>query len=300
MAVPIPLRNPVVQANQTAPTWWARVRRLPPTMLAGSAILALFVVIALTAQFWAPYPYHKTSTGKPFEGPSVKHLFGTDQLGRDVFSRVMLGTQIELVLAISSTFIATVAGGVLGLSSGLVGGWVDQLIMRLVDVLISIPFLVLALLIIAAAGPELAGSELLIVLAVVVVYTPRITRMARSVAVDLKTRDFVTVARARGESTLAIVWHELLPGAMSVLLVEFGVRAGYAPIFIGSLGFLGFGVRPPTPEWGLMISENRSAIVSAPAALFAPALTLTFLVIGLNLFTDGLARVLGRTARPGA
>jgi peptide/nickel transport system permease protein len=294
------LSVPRQPTKPTTASLWSKLGRLPPTMLAGGAILALFLIIALTVDFWAPFPAHKTGTGKPFASPSVKHLFGTDQLGRDVFSRVMLGTQIELSLALGSTLLATVVGGLLGLTSGLVGGWLDQVIMRLVDILISIPFLVLALLIIGGAGPELAGSFVLIALAVAIVYTPRITRMARSVAVDLKTRDFVTIARARGESTLAIVWQELLPGAMSVLLVEFGVRAGYAPIFIGSLGFLGFGVRPPTPEWGLMISENRSAIVSAPVVLFAPALTLTLLVIGLNLFTDGLARILGRTARPGA
>lgn len=277
-----------------------RLKRSPPTMIIGGVILIIFLIIALTAQLWAPYPAAKTGTGRPFENPSSKHLFGTDQLGRDVFSRVMLGTRIVLTLSLSSTLLATILGGMLGLSSGLIGGWFDQLIMRLVDIMISIPFLVLALLIIAAAGPELSGGYLLIILAVAIVYTPRITRMARSVAIDLKTRDFVTVARARGESTLSIVWHELLPGATSVLLVEFGVRAGYAPIFIGSLGFLGFGVRPPTPEWGLMISENRSAIVSAPAALFSPGLALALLVVGLNLFTDGLARVLGRTVRPGS
>jgi peptide/nickel transport system permease protein len=268
-------------------------------MIIGGVILIIFLIIALTAQFWAPYSYAKTSTGKPFENPSAVHLFGTDQLGRDVFSRVMLGTRIVLILSLTSTFLATVAGGILGLVSGLVGGWVDQSLMRLVDIMISIPFLVLALLIIAAAGPKMSGNYWLIILTVATVYMPRISRMARSVAVDLKTRDFVTVARARGESTFSIVWHELLPGAMSILLVEFGVRAGYAPIFIGSLGFLGFGVRPPTPEWGLMISENRSAIVSAPAALFSPAVALALLVVGLNLFTDGLARIQGRTARPG-
>jgi peptide/nickel transport system permease protein len=278
----------------------ARLRRLPVTMLIGSVILIIFLIIALTARFWTPYSYAKTSTGKPFETPNARHYFGTDQLGRDVFSRVMLGTSIVLTLSLSSTLLATIAGGLLGLTSGLVGGWFDQVIMRLVDIMISIPFLVLALLIIAAAGPELSGGFPLIIVTVALVYTPRITRMARSVAIDLKTRDFVTVARTRGESTWSIVWHELLPGATSVLLVEFGVRAGYAPIFIGSLGFLGFGVRPPTPEWGLMISENRSAIISAPAALFAPGIALAILVVGLNLFTDGLARVLGRTARPGA
>jgi peptide/nickel transport system permease protein len=137
---------------------------------------------------------------------------------------------------------------------------------------------------------------LLLIGVVVLVYTPRIARMARSVAVDLVTRDYVTVARARGESVPSIVWRELTPNAAGVLLVEFGVRAGYAPILISSLGFLGFGARPPSPEWGLMISENRAALVTAPMTVLAPSAALALLVISLNLVTDGIARALGRSA----
>jgi peptide/nickel transport system permease protein len=276
-----------------------RTRRLPRTMLLGGVILIIYLIVAVVGYFWTPYPYQKIATGRPFETPSAEHIFGTDQLGRDVFSRVVYATHIDLYLALTSTLVATIAGGLLGLLSGFVGGSFDQFIMRLLDIFISIPFLVFALLIIAAAGPDNSGSFELLIFVVAVIYTPRIERMTRAVAVDLVTRDFVTVARARGESIGTIVWHELLPNATGVILVEFGVRAGYAPIFIGALGFLGFGVRPPLPEWGLMISENRAAIVSAPIALFAPAAALAGLVIGLNLFSDGLARVLGRTAQIG-
>ena len=272
-----------------------RFRRLPATLIIGSIILIFYAFVALTGRFWSPYDFAKTGTGRPFSPPSAEHLLGTDQLGRDLFSRVIHGTDDVLFLALTSTLISTVIGGLLGLLSGLVGGWFDQLLMRFFDALISIPFLVLGLLVIAAAGPEQSGSYVLLILVVVIVYAPRTARMARAVALDLVTRDFVTVARARGESVLSIVWRELTPNAIGILLVEFGVRAGYAPIFIGSLSFLGFGVRPPTPEWGLMISENRAAIISAPVSVFAPALALALLVIGLNLFTDGLSRIFGRT-----
>ncbi|MBC7811043.1 MAG: ABC transporter permease [Burkholderiales bacterium] len=273
---------------------FARTRRLPAPLLAGSIILIFYLVIALTGRFWAPYDFAKTSTGRPFTPPGVEHLFGTDQLGRDIFSRVVHGTDDVLFLSLTSTLLSTFIGGTLGLLSGFIGGWFDQLLMRLFDAMISIPFIVLALLIIAAAGPENSGSYPLLIMVVAVVYAPRTARMARAVAIDLVTRDFVTVARSRGESAWSIVRRELTPNALGVLLVEFGVRAGYAPIFIGSLSFLGFGVRPPIPEWGLMISENRSAIISAPASVFAPAIALAVLVIGLNLFTDGLSRVYGR------
>ena len=277
----------------------SRLRRLPRNMRIGGVILVVYLVVALTADYWAPYSYSQVATGKPFEGPSLQHYFGTDQLGRDVFSRVVEGTKIVLYLALTSTLLATIVGGALGLISGFVGGWFDQGAMRVVDIIISIPFLILGLLLISAAGPNLAGSYQLLIFVIAFVYTPRIARMTRSVAIDLVTRDYVTVARARGESVWSIVWNELLPNATGVILVEFGVRAGYAPIFVGALCFLGLGVRPPTPEWGLMISENRPAIVTAPLAVFAPAMALAGLVIGLNLFTDGMARVLGRSVKNG-
>jgi peptide/nickel transport system permease protein len=295
MDASIPKTDPVRKPKVAS--WFSRLRRLPRGILVGGGILIVYLVVALTGDYWAPYDYNQVATGKPFEKPSLEHYFGTDQLGRDVFSRVVEGTDIVLFLALTSTLLATIIGGALGLISGFVGGWFDQGSMRLVDIIISIPFLVLGLLLISAASPEQAGSYQLLIFVIAFVYTPRIARMARAVAIDLVTRDFVTVARTRGESIWSIVWNEILPNATGVLLVEFGVRAGYAPIFVGALGFLGLGVRPPIPEWGLMISENRPAIFTAPMAIFAPALALAGLVIGLNLFTDGMARVLGRSVK---
>ena len=272
------------------------LRRFPMSARIAALMLLAYVLIAVTGPLWTPYDPFQAGTGLPFSSASSSHLFGTDILGRDVFTRVVYGTRDVLYLSLTSTFIATVIGGLIGLASGLVGGWVDELLMRLFETIISIPLLVLALLAIAAAGPKAAGSSLLLIGVVVLVYTPRIARMARSVAVDLVTRDYVTVARARGESVPSIVWRELTPNAAGVLLVEFGVRAGYAPILISSLGFLGFGARPPSPEWGLMISENRAALVTAPMTVLAPSAALAVLVISLNLVTDGIARMLGRSA----
>lgn len=294
---------PSISAIPSAPSrsldLFGRVRRLPLNLLIGSFIVAIYFFVALTARFWAPYDYAAVQTGPPFAPPSWHNLFGTDQLGRDLFSRVVLATDKDLFTSLASTLIAMILGGAIGLVSGLIGGWLDELLMRIFELTISIPILIFALLVITAAGPEASGSIILMVFVVVIVYLPRIARMARSVAVDLVTRDFITVARARGESPWSIVWRELAPNATGVLFVEFGVRAGWAPILIGSLGFLGFGIQPPTPEWGVMISENRAVIMSSPAAVFAPGLALAFLVIGLNLFTDGLARALGRTVQRG-
>ena len=257
-------------------------------------------MVAATGPFWAPYGFSQMGTGRPLSGMSLAHPFGVDQLGRDIFSRVVHGSHIVILLSLSGTLIGLVVGAIVGLLSGYVGGWIDEIIQRLLEALISIPFLVLALITIAAAGPELSGNPVLIVFVVALVYAPRIARMARAAAIDIATRDHVTVARLRGESAWSVMRRELLPNATSVLLVEFALRAGYAPVLIGSLGFLGFGLRPPTPEWGLMISENRALIMVTPITVLGPGLALASLVVGLNLFTEGLARILGRTVKLGA
>jgi peptide/nickel transport system permease protein len=226
-----------------------------------------------------------------------KHPFGVDQLGRDVFSRVVHGAHIVILLSLSGTALGLVVGAILGLLSGYIGGWFDNALQRLLEALISIPFLVLALIAIASAGSQLSGNPVLVVLVVALVYAPRIARMARAAAIDIATRDYVTMARLRGESAWSVMRHELLPNATGVLLVEFALRAGYAPILIGSLGFLGFGMRPPTPEWGLMMSENRNLLMTSPATVLGPGILLALLVVGLNLSTEGLARIFGRTVR---
>ena len=275
--------------------WRVPTRRLPTTLRVGGTILIGFFLVALTVPLWAPYSPVET-VALPFEGASLDHPFGTDVLGRDVFTRVAYGTRIDLLLSLTSTVIAVLLGAVIGLASGYIGGWFDNVLMRAFEAIVSIPLLILALLVIAAAGPQYSGSLLLLTAVVVLVYTPRVARISRAVAVDLVTRDFLTVARSRGESTWSITRRELAPNASGVLLVEFGVRAGYAPILIGSLAFLGFGVRAPTPEWGLIISENRAALATTPVVVLAPAAVLAILIISLNLATDGLARYLGRTA----
>jgi peptide/nickel transport system permease protein len=261
----------------------------------GAFILVAHAAVAATGPFWAPYGLAQMGTGTPLSGFSWAHPFGIDQLGRDVFSRVIHGGHIVLLLSLSGTFLGLMIGAVAGLLSGYLRGWFDEVLQRFIEAMISIPFLILALIAIAAAGPALAGNPFLVVLVVALVYAPRIARMARAAALDIVTRDFVTIARLRGESAWSVVWRELLPNATGVLLVEFALRAGYAPVLIGSLGFLGFGMRPPTPEWGLMMSENRALLIVAPITVVGPGLMLASLVVGLNLFTEGLARILGRT-----
>jgi peptide/nickel transport system permease protein len=285
------------QNLRTAGRFRTRWRRAPKSFRIGAVILLLHLIVAVTGPFWTPYGLAQMGTGVPLSGMSWAHPFGVDQLGRDVFSRVVHGSHIVILLSLSGTLLGLLIGAVVGLLSGYVRGWVDEVVQRVLEAIISIPFLVLALIAIAAAGPELSGNPLLVILVVALVYAPRIARMARAAALDIVTRDFVTVARLRGESAWSVLRRELLPNATSVLLVEFALRAGYAPVLIGSLGFLGFGMRPPTPEWGLMMSENRTFLMISPMTVVGPGLMLASLVVGLNLFTEGLARILGRTVR---
>jgi peptide/nickel transport system permease protein len=291
------LAQPITAPPRTWRQAAARWRRVPTSFKAGTMILLVHLIVALTGPSWAPYGLSEMGTGIPLSGMSLEHPFGVDQLGRDIFSRVVHGAHIVILLSLSGTLLGLIVGAVIGLLSGYIGGWLDEVIQRVIEALISIPFLVLALIAIAAAGPELAGNPLLVILVVALVYAPRIARMARAAALDIVTRDYVTAARLRGERAWAVVRREILPNASGVLLVEFALRAGYAPVLIGSLGFLGFGMRPPTPEWGLMISENRALIIVSPVTVIGPGLALASLVVGLNLFTDGLARMLGRTVK---
>lgn len=286
------------------PNGWQRTarrwQRTPRSFRLGAVILAIHILAAAIGTFWTPYGFSQLFTGPPLSGMSWQHLFGVDQLGRDIFSRVLYGGHVVLLLSISGTALGLVIGAVAGLLSGYIGGWFDEILQRGLEAIISIPFIVLALIAIAAAGPELSGNPVLITLVVALVYAPRIARMARAAALDIVTRDFITAARLRGESAWSVMWRELLPNATGVLLVEFALRAGYAPVLIGSLGFLGFGMRPPIPEWGLLISENRAAVITnTPITVLGPGLALASLVIGLNLFTEGLARILGRSVQVG-
>ena len=270
--------------------WFSLWQRSPQSLRLGSIILVFWLMVAVLGALWTPYGYAQLGAGLPLSGVSWDHPFGIDQLGRDVFSRVLYGTHIVILLAL---------GALIGLVSAYIGGWLDEVVQRLAEAFISIPFLVLALLIIALAGPDLSGDPILIVMVVAFVYTPRITRMARAAALDVITRDFVTIAKLRGESAWSVVWRELLPNTTGTLLVEFSLRAGYAPALVGSLGFLGFGIKPPIPEWGLMISENRQLILAQPITVIGPGLALASLIVGLNMFTEGLARILGRTVKLG-
>lgn len=269
-------------------------RAAPSAFRIGALILAIHIALALLGWIWVPYDY-VDRVGIPLSRMSWDHPFGVDQNARDILSRVLYGGHIVILLSVSGTLLGVLVGAALGLTSGYVGGWFDEALMRLFDAFNSIPFLVLALLASAVAGPVASGEPLLLICVVALVYAPRVGRIARGAAQSVATQDYVLVARLRRERVRDVVRREILPNCSGPLLVEFALRAGYAPVLIGSLGFLGFGVRAPLPEWGRMIAENRNLIFTSPEALLAPSIALATLVVGLNLFTDGVARMIGRS-----
>ena len=277
-------------SQQRARGWrvyWRRLRRRPAA-LTGTVIFCAFLFLAVFGPWVAPYDYQAQDAELRLEAPTLAHPFGTDQFGRDVFSRIIVGTRNIFLLGGFGTLVAVMIGTTIGLSSGYVGGVVDEVVMRLLDVLLSFPSLLLALVLLSTVGP----SNLNIVLVVAILYIPMVARVVRSMVLDLKNKEFVEAARIRGERRSYVLFREILPNALPPLLVEASMRFSYSIFLVASLGFLGLGVQPPSPDWGLQINEARNFFRSAPWTLLFPAFTIALLVIATNLMSDGLRQVM--------
>lgn len=258
------------------------------TTALGTTIVLLFVFIAILAPLIAPYGLNEQIYSDARQAPSTTHWFGTDHLGRDVFSRVLLGAADILLLAGLGTVLAVACGATLGLLSGYRGEWFDETLMRLFDGLLALPALLLALLLLGTLGPS--RNSVLIV--IVVIYTPIVARVVRSVVLAVKGKAFVEAARLQGESTRRILFREILPSVLPALAVESALRFSYAIFLVASLGFLGVGVQPPNPNWGLMVNEARPHVSQLPWSMFFPAAAIAIVVIGVNLMADGVKKVL--------
>lgn len=266
---------------------WRKLRRSPSTLV-GGAIVLFFTFTAIFGPVISPYGFAEQDLLATMQPPSSAHPFGTDLLGRDVLSRVLVGSRDIFVLSGSGTFIAVVMGLSFGLFSGFYGGLIDEMVMRLMDVLLSIPALLLAMLLLAMTGP----SPFNVVLVVAILYIPMVSRVVRSVVLDLRSKEFVEAAQVRGETGFYIMFHEILPNALPPLIVESAARFSYSIFLVASLGFLGLGVQPPSPDWGLMVSEGRDAYSLAPWVLIFPAAAISLLIVGVSILGDGLRRLL--------
>jgi len=259
-----------------------------PASAIGATIVLIFLLLAMFGPLIAPYGVNEMIDADKLQAPSARHIFGADNLGRDVFSRVVLGARDILALAGLGTLLAVISGTTCGLVSGYKGALFDELLMRFFDSLLAMPALLLALLLLGTLGP----SRESVLIVIVIVYTPIVARVVRSVVLDVKTKGFVEAARLQGESPARILFREILPSVLPALAVEAALRFSYAIFLVASLGFLGVGVQPPNPDWGLMVKETRGQVTQIPWALFYPTGAIALVVIGVNLMADGLKRVL--------
>ncbi|MFI5015776.1 MAG: ABC transporter permease [Hyphomicrobiales bacterium] len=266
----------------------ARRRQPPATLLCGLAITATVLVLAALAPVVVPYPYDEMSILARLKPPSLAHWLGTDDFGRDVLSRTLIGARLSLAMGIGATAISLGLGVPIGLLSGYARGWLDEAIMRAMDVLMSFPPILLGLLILAVTPPSLWKA----MAAVGIVYVPAIVRLTRSVTMEIAQEEFVDAARARGDGTAYILFREILPNAWPPLAVEAGLRITFAILLGAALSFLGVGAQPPSSDWGLMISDARPYLETAPWVALTPGIAMSVTVIGINLLGDGLRLVL--------
>lgn len=264
----------------------------------GLSIVLFWVIVAVFAPCFTPYTPLEQDWRAANQGPSKKHPLGTDELGRDLWSRLIYGARVVLVIlpisekfwlpggtAIWGVFVALFIGTSLGLVSGFYGGWIDEVVMRLLDAMMAVPIILLYMIIMAALG----ASALNVVIAITIVGTPGIARLVRSLTLDIRTREYIRAAETRGETSLYIMFVEILPNARGPIIVDAMLRIGYAIFAMGTLGFLGLGLPPPSPDWGSMVAKGRDFILAgSPWAALWPSVAIASLVVGLNLLADGL------------
>ena len=266
--------------------------------MVGFAIVFFWLFVAVFAPLLTPYTPLEQDWKSPNQGPSKEHILGTDELGRDLWSRLIYGARVVLVLmpiseklwipggtALWGVIVALVVGTTLGLIGGYYGGWIDEVIMRLLDAMMAVPIILLYLIIMAALG----ASAVNVVIAITIVGTPGIARLVRSLTLDIRTREYIRAAETRGENPWYIMFVEILPNARGPIIIDAMLRVGYAIFAMGTLGFLGLGIPPPSPDWGSMVSKGREFIlIGSPWAALWPSIAIASLVVGLNLLADGL------------
>jgi peptide/nickel transport system permease protein len=275
-------------------TFLRRLLRRPLTLL-GLALVGLHLGIAAAAPWITPYDPLKL-LDVPLEPPTAAYWLGTDELGRDFFSRLLLGGQISIVAAASAGLIAAIGGGLLGLATAYHRGLFDDVVSRLVEMKLSIPSILLVSLFVTGFGQSLA----VLVLVMGLIYMMGVIRTSRAMGLVIMEQGYIKAAQLRGESALAIILREMLPNILDLLTVEFALRTSSALLLVSALSFLGLGVSPPTPDWGLMIQSGLQSIRSEPWLILAPSLCISTLVIGINFATEGVADLLGLEAARGA
>ena len=261
----------------------------------GLIMISFFILIALFGPFFVPYPQDAMATSVEIRllPPSSEHFFGTDDLGRDVFTRVILGAGVSLKIGIIAISITMFIGISLGAIAGFYGGWVDEIIMRITDIFLAFPNLLLAMAIAAALKPGLTSA----MLAISLTWWPWYTRLVRGLTLQLKNQPFVYASKSMGANSLYIIVHHILPNCIGPVIVNVSLDMGYIILAAASLGFIGVGAQPPTPEWGLMVSTGRKFFLDSSWIAIFPGMAIFFTVLGFNLLGDGLRDIFDPQSR---
>ncbi len=260
------------------------VIRKSPLAVAGGIVVFIFLFIALFGKYMAPYDPIETNIPEQFQSPSRHHLCGTDMVGRDIFSRLLCGARYSVKVGLVVLAVSTPIGVILGGVAGLLGGWFDEAIMRITDVFLAFPYLLLAMAVSAALGPSLENA----MFAISIVWWPPYTRLIRGQALSVRESAYIDAAKSMGEGRLAIIWHHLLPNCLSPVLITLTLDMGAVVLATAALSFLGFGAQPPLPEWGRMISDGRLYLFQAWWISTFSGLAIALTVLGFNLLGDGI------------
>lgn len=250
----------------------------------GLWMVIIFVLVALLAPVIAPYDPIKQNMEIMLQPPSADHLFGTDEFGRDIFSRVLYGAQISLMVGIVGVLISIVIGVALGTISGYFGGWIDALIMRVIDIFMAFPSFLLALAIVSVLGPGMGN----VMIAIGLFSVPTFARLSRSSVLSVRSKEYIEAAKSMGATNLLIIFKHIIPNSIAPIIVLSTLRIATAILTAAGLSFLGMGAQPPTPEWGAMLSTGREYLRSAPHVSTIPGLAIMFMVLSFNMLGDGL------------
>lgn len=271
---------------------------LNKNMLTRAAFIFLILLIALAifAPWVIPHPDHIFTGNDPansLQPPSMSNLFGTDELGRDIFSRVIYGTRISLQAALTTVFVAVIIGSFLGAIAGSKGGWIDEIIMRITDIFLSFPPLLLSITIAALLGPSLTNAKI----SLIVAWWPWYTRLVRGQAISIKEKSFSRAAETIGTSQATIIFKHIVPNCISPVIIQASMDMGAVILSLAGLSFLGLGAQAPTPEWGLMIDTSRNYFMTAPWYSLFPGLAIFVTVLSFNLLGDGIREILDPKTR---
>lgn len=266
-----------------------------PSGCIGLGLVAMHIILALLAPAIAPYDFATQDASAILQPPSAAHWFGTDMLGRDVLTRTLLGGREAMLICTLATIFAMVWGSLLGILLALVGGWLDNIVMRCADALLSMPWILFVMIFVTALGTGMAALVPILGIS----YGLSVIYLARSAALEFVTRDFVLAAQARGEKRRTIIFRELLPNVRDSLAVQAAMQWSWMILGVSSLSYLGMGVPPPNPDWGLMVADARGIMAAAPWTAIFPILALSSLIIGANLAVDAAAKALGVDRKDG-